>query len=57
MGENLGDKARKAVKCPAMDNDNLLRFLKCPVEHHKIVRTTNVIEPRPRRGSQSSEEG
>ena len=57
MGENLGDKARKAVKCPAMDNDNLLRFLKCPVEHHKIVRTTNVIEPRPRRGSESSEEG
>ncbi len=38
------DKAPKAVQCLANDIDKHLAFLNCPVEHHKIIRTTNVIE-------------
>lgn len=38
------DRCPKAVKCLAKDIDKLLRFLECPVEHHRIIRTTNVIE-------------
>jgi len=38
------DRCPKAVKCLAKDIDKLLRFLECPVEHHRILRTTNVIE-------------
>ena len=34
----------KAVACLARDIDKLLQFLKCPVEHHRIIRTTNIIE-------------
>ena len=34
----------KAVGCLARDIDKLLQFLKCPVEHHRIIRTTNIIE-------------
>ena len=40
------DKAPKAVRCLARDIDNLLVFLKCPVEHHRIIRTTNVMAPK-----------
>lgn len=38
------DRTPKAVQCLARDIDKLLRFLECPVEHHRIIRTTNVIE-------------
>jgi putative transposase len=38
------DKAPQAVQCLARDTDKLLRFLQCPVEHHRIIPTTNVIE-------------
>lgn len=38
------DRCPKAVKCLAKDIDKLLRFLQCPLEHHRIIRTTNVIE-------------
>ena len=38
------DKAPKAVKCLARDIDKLLRFLECPIEHRRIIRTTNVTE-------------
>lgn len=34
----------KAVNCLARDIDKLLPFLDRPVEHHRIIRTTNVIE-------------
>jgi transposase-like protein len=34
----------RAVACLARDIDKLLQFLKCPVEHHRIIRTTNIIE-------------
>jgi transposase-like protein len=34
----------KAVRCLARDIDKLLPFLNCPVEHHRIIRTTNIIE-------------
>jgi transposase-like protein len=34
----------KAVRCLARDIDKLLQFLKCPREHHRIIRTTNIIE-------------
>ncbi len=37
-------KAPNAVQCLAKDIDKLLPFLQCPLEHHRIVRTTNVIE-------------
>lgn len=33
-----------AVRCVARDIDKLLQFLKCPREHHRIIRTTNIIE-------------
>jgi len=39
-----GDKVPRAVKCLAKDIDNLLRFLECPSQHYRIIRTTNVIE-------------
>ena len=32
------------MNCLARDIDKLLPFLNCPVEHHRLVRTTNVIE-------------
>ncbi len=38
------DKVPQAVRCLARDIDKLLVFLECPVEHHRIIRTTNVIE-------------
>lgn len=38
------DKVPQAVKCLARDIDKLLVFLERPLEHHKIIRTTNVIE-------------
>ena len=38
------DRVPRAVRCLAKDIDDLLRFLQCPVEHHRIIRTTNVIE-------------
>jgi putative transposase len=38
------DKVPRAVKCLAKDIDNLLPFLRCPDPHHRIIRTTNVIE-------------
>jgi len=38
------DKVPRAVRCLAKDIDDLLRFLDCPWEHHRIIRTTNVIE-------------
>lgn len=33
-----------AVRCLARDIDKLLQFLKCPGAHHRIIRTTNIIE-------------
>ncbi|NQT82950.1 transposase [bacterium] len=39
-----GEKVPGAVKCLAKDIDNLLPFLRCHVEHRRIIRTTNVIE-------------
>jgi putative transposase len=38
------DRVPRAVRCLVKDIDDLLRFLQCPVEHHRIIRTTNVIE-------------
>jgi transposase-like protein len=38
--------ASKAVQCLARDIDKLLAFLECPVEHHRVIRTTNVIPPK-----------
>lgn len=34
----------KAVKCIEKDIEELLNFLTCPEEHHKLTRTTNAIE-------------
>lgn len=34
----------KAVRCLERDLDRLLVYFKCPVEHHKAVRTSNHIE-------------
>lgn len=39
-----GEQVPKAVACLARDIDKLLVFLNCPREHHKKIRTTNVIE-------------
>jgi transposase-like protein len=40
------DKAPKAVRCLARDIDKLLVFLECPVQHHRIIPTTNVMAPK-----------
>lgn len=37
-------KVPNAVACLARDIDKLLVFLNCPKEHHKKIRSTNVIE-------------
>jgi putative transposase len=41
---NWRDKSPKAVECLGKDIGKLLKFLQCPVEHHRIIRTSNVIE-------------
>ena len=38
------ERVPQAVACLARDIDKLLQFLKCPPEHHRIIRTTNIIE-------------
>jgi putative transposase len=38
------DKVPKAVECLEKDFDKLIPFLEFPVEYHKVIRTTNVIE-------------
>jgi transposase-like protein len=50
-------KVPRAVRCLAKDIDKLLRFLDCPTQHHRIIRTTNVIESRLRRDSESCDAG
>ena len=50
-------KVPRAVKCLTRDIDKLLRFLDCPSQHHRIIRTTNVIESRLRRDSESCDAG
>lgn len=37
-------EAPKAVQCLRKDLQELLNFLACPQEHHRKIRTTNVIE-------------
>jgi len=38
------EQVPRAVACLARDIDKLLVFLNCPHEHHKKIRTSNVIE-------------
>ena len=38
------ERVPRAVACLARDIDKLLQFLKGPPEHHRITRTTNIIE-------------
>lgn len=37
-------EAPEAVACLGKDLEGLLTFLRCPVAHHRLVRTTNYIE-------------